>query len=225
MEGADGRFRWFRDSMQAVKGREGNPDLLRGIMIEITPSKGMEQALRESEKRYKDFIVHSREGVWRLEFERPLPLDLPEEEFLERFFLEAYIAECNLAHARNLGYTSAREVEGKRVRDVNPSLDLDKGRRESFRSALRSGFQSRTVEFCGLDKAGAPRQLLRTEVPIVENGSLVRMWGITRDVTELRRAEEELRLTRFSLERASDAVFWMNPQGRIVYVNKAACRS
>jgi PAS domain S-box-containing protein len=34
-----------------------------------------------------------------------------------------------------------------------------------------------------------------------------------------------LRLTQFSLEHAFDAVYWMNPQGRIVYVNEAACRS
>jgi PAS domain S-box-containing protein len=37
--------------------------------------------------------------------------------------------------------------------------------------------------------------------------------------------EEELRLMHFSLEHASDAVYWMDPQGRIVFVNEAACRS
>jgi PAS domain S-box-containing protein len=30
---------------------------------------------------------------------------------------------------------------------------------------------------------------------------------------------------QFSLEYASDGIFWMDPQGRIVYVNEAACRS
>jgi PAS domain S-box-containing protein len=40
-----------------------------------------------------------------------------------------------------------------------------------------------------------------------------------------KRAENELRLTQFSVEHASDAVFWMDTQGRIVYVNEAACRS
>jgi PAS domain S-box-containing protein len=38
-------------------------------------------------------------------------------------------------------------------------------------------------------------------------------------------AEEELRLTRFAVDHASDAVFWMDWQGRIVYANEAACRS
>src|SRR5208282_3233801 len=39
------------------------------------------------------------------------------------------------------------------------------------------------------------------------------------------RAEKELRLTKSSLENASDAVFWIDPQAHIVYVNQAACRS
>ena len=40
-----------------------------------------------------------------------------------------------------------------------------------------------------------------------------------------KRAEEQLRLTRFSVENASDAVFWMDSEGRIVYANASACRS
>jgi PAS domain S-box-containing protein len=39
-----------------------------------------------------------------------------------------------------------------------------------------------------------------------------------------KRTEDALRLTQFSVEHASDSVFCMNPQGRIVYVNEAACR-
>lgn len=38
-------------------------------------------------------------------------------------------------------------------------------------------------------------------------------------------AEEALRLTRISVEAASEALFWFTPEGRIVDVNEAACRS
>jgi PAS domain S-box-containing protein len=53
----------------------------------------------------------------------------------------------------------------------------------------------------------------------------IRADGVASDITERRQAEEELRLMQFPLEHASDGVFWMNPQARIVYVNEAACRS
>lgn len=39
------------------------------------------------------------------------------------------------------------------------------------------------------------------------------------------KAEQTLRLTRISVEAASDALFWMTPDARIVDVNAAACRS
>ena len=45
------------------------------------------------------------------------------------------------------------------------------------------------------------------------------------DITERVRTEAALRLTRFSIEHAADALFWMTPDARIVDVNEAACRS
>jgi PAS domain S-box-containing protein len=56
--------------------------------------------------------------------------------------------------------------------------------------------------------------------------------GLLSDVTARKRteealveAEEALHPTQFALEHASDAVFWIDSQARIVYVNDAACRS
>ena len=37
--------------------------------------------------------------------------------------------------------------------------------------------------------------------------------------------ETELRQTQFSIERASDAIHWLDPEGRVLYANVAACRS
>ena len=45
------------------------------------------------------------------------------------------------------------------------------------------------------------------------------------DVTEKYRAEEAFHLTRFSVEAASDSLFWITPDARIVDVNAAACRA
>ena len=45
------------------------------------------------------------------------------------------------------------------------------------------------------------------------------------NITDRKRAERELRLTQSSLENASDAVFWVNSQARVMYANVAACQS
>ena len=49
--------------------------------------------------------------------------------------------------------------------------------------------------------------------------------GIIRDISQQKRAEELLRLTQFSIQRSSEAAFWITPDGRFFYVNEAACRS
>ena len=159
----------------------------------VIERKRAEEALRQSEQRYRDFISHSNEGVWRMELEQPVPLDLPEEESVERILQHGYVAECNEAHVRNLGLSAPEELLGKRLGDLVPPGDLGKETIELFRATVRGGFQGRTAEFRVVDKAGNPKYLSRTETPIVENGSLVRVWGVTRDLTELKLAEEQLR--------------------------------
>lgn len=44
------------------------------------------------------------------------------------------------------------------------------------------------------------------------------------EITERKRAEEALHLIRFTVEHVADAVYWIDPQARIVDVNEAACR-
>ena len=51
-----------------------------------------------------------------------------------------------------------------------------------------------------------------------------RVWSF-RDVTARRSAERALQLTQFTVDRAVDSVFWVNPKGVILYVNEAACRT
>jgi len=62
-------------------------------------------------------------------------------------------------------------------------------------------------------------------LPIHRHGIVIGTVVTFVDITERKRAEEELRLTQFSMEHAAESIFWMEPQGRIVYVNEAACRT
>jgi len=210
IKAADGRVLWFRDSMHPVSGPTGKVEQLRGIMVDITESKRAAQALKESEQRYRDFIQHSGEGVWRVEMEQPVPINLPPEEAVRRLLQYGYFAECNEAQAHNMGFSSAAEVVGKRLAEVFSAAD-----QESLAAscALASEGQSRTVEFRGRDRAGNFKQLLRTEIPIIENGMLVRVWGISRDVTERQQAEEALRES----EQFSRAIVASAQEGVVVY--------
>jgi PAS domain S-box-containing protein len=57
------------------------------------------------------------------------------------------------------------------------------------------------------------------------DGTAFRAVGTTQEVTDRRRTEEALALSRISIERASEALFWIAPDGRLLDANAAACTS
>ncbi|TKB71142.1 MAG: PAS domain S-box protein [Nitrospira sp.] len=61
-----------------------------------------------------------------------------------------------------------------------------------------------------------------TSRPIYENGLLKGAVVTFADITERKLAEEALRLAKFSMDRAADAVYWIDPQAKILDVNEAA---
>jgi PAS domain S-box-containing protein len=55
------------------------------------------------------------------------------------------------------------------------------------------------------------------------NGAVIGVLSMVTDVTDRKRAEEALRLTQFSVDHASDSIFWIDADARILDVNEAAC--
>jgi PAS domain S-box-containing protein len=55
-------------------------------------------------------------------------------------------------------------------------------------------------------------------------GELLYIDGLILDITRRRKSEEALRLTQFAVDRAGDAAYWIDPDGRLIYVNEQACK-
>jgi two-component system, NtrC family, sensor kinase len=48
---------------------------------------------------------------------------------------------------------------------------------------------------------------------------------LEKEITDRQRIEEKLQLTQFAIDRSADAIFWIAPDGKFLYVNDAACSS
>jgi PAS domain S-box-containing protein len=204
--------------------------IIRGMAHDITGRKFAEEALQRREEGYRSFVAKSSEGIFREELDAPLSVDLPEDELIERILHDSYLAECNDAMARMYGFESGSELIGKRLTELLPADDARNI--EMTRDYVRSGFRVIDQESHEVDLAGNPKVFRNSILGVVENGKLVRTWGIQRDVTEQCRleearskAEEALRQSethlRVLVEQASDGIFITNPKGRYLDVNTA----
>src|SRR5947207_463786 len=146
---------------------------------------------KRAEERYRSFIAQSSEGVSRLEIDPPVPINLTEEEQVDRLYAGGLIAECNDAMARMYGFDEADELLGTRLSDLHTVSDP--ANREQIRTVIRAGYRISDSETREHDREGRPRVFLNNVIGFIEDGHLVRVWGTQRDVTEQRHLEEQFR--------------------------------
>jgi signal transduction histidine kinase len=151
--------------------------------------KREQDALQESEQRYRAFIELNPDGFWRVEFEEPIDTALPQEEQLERMERTGYVAECNDAIARVVGRERADQLIGAAVSEI-PNLEAE---RSTALSLIRSGYRYSKIETSSVDHEGHARHFMRSHWGIVENGKLQRVWGASREITEFRLLEAQFR--------------------------------
>ena len=181
-----------------------NAGLLARVQDELDERKRAEAALRASEENYRLFVEQSSEGIFREELDVPLPINMPEDELAHHILHDHYMAECNDAMAAMYGFTSGRELLGKRLTEM--VVAEDPRNIELTREFIRGGFRVIDRKSHEVDIRGNPKVFLNSMIGIVENAMLVRTWGIQKDVTETvkleqarKQAEEELRNTVIQL--------------------------
>lgn len=216
----------YRNSLRTA----GVPQpVVRGLAHDITERWRAEQALRQREEDYREFVAQSSEGIFRLDLDPPVPIDLDEDDLANRVFQDSRLAECNDAFVRMYKCESRNESLGKRVQDLLPH-DSEAG--QLVRDYVRSGFRLLDREWKQTDVQGNVKVFHSTLMGIVKYGKLTQTWGIQRDVTEqvslenaraeaevaLRKSEEHFRIL---VEQASDGIYVTDCDGRYLDINTA----
>jgi PAS domain S-box-containing protein len=161
------------------------------LQREIEERSRMEEAVRQSEERYRAFVEQSTEGIWRMELAQPIPKGASEDEQIDLAYRHGYLAECNDAMAHMYGYGSAKEIVGARLGDL---LDRSApGNEEILRRFIRAGYRLTEAECLEADRHGNKKWFLNNFVAIHEDGYIRRAWGTQTDVTARKQADEKLK--------------------------------
>jgi len=108
-----------------------------------------------------------------------------------------------IVHSEDLGMLKRRVLEAVRAREV----------------VLR-------LEYRLLHRDGSVRWVAdRRQMIYGEDGKLRWVDGLILDITDRKRSDVALRLTQFTVDRGSEATYWMRRDGSLIYVNDRACEA
>ena len=199
-----GNRRWVH-AVGRAHWEGGKTTKVLGTFQDITDRKQAEEALGESEERYRQIFENAIEGIFQST-------------------LDGKILSANPAFARMFGYDSP-ELVMREVTDMAAQLYSDPGERAVITSMLMEKGMVSGIEVRFKDRDGTPIWVsLNAHVVRNENGDYLE--GTTGDITERKRAEAALqaaeRKYRELAESLPQVVFELDVNGKVTYVNQNA---
>jgi len=193
------RIRWIEDNGNVQRNAEGEVIGMIGILHDITELKMTEEALLESREAQKTLLNATTDSAVLID-------------------PDCNIIAINKIAAVRLGY-EPEELIDKNIFEIMPKAVSDS--RKSKRKALLQSKQPMRFED---ERDGMIFD--NSVVPVFnEKGELKHVAIFAQDITERKKAEEALRFTQFAVDHSADAAFWMDSDGRMIYVNDSACGS
>lgn len=160
--------------------------------------------LASSNKRYQNFIENSAEGIWLLSFYEPIALDLPYKEQVDLIQKNGYVAECNESLAKMYGYSSREEMIGKNLLKDLYGGQATEANTQSTLKLVRAGYRSPDRLTEEVNKKGERVYFMNNAVGEIQDGYLIGIWGVQRDVTKLKQIEAERERFIAELENKND---------------------
>lgn len=159
------------------------------LTVVLLEKKNAFQLLHTSEERYRNFIEHSSEAVWRVELSSPMDPHLPVDDQIAWLKTHAYVAESNLTYLRMNREMGLSETEARQWRADMPWFAMFI---QHLGAASHRGYSMDGLQFSVSVNSHA-RTYITGFRGVIEQGYLVRVWGVARDVTELVDLNERLR--------------------------------
>ena len=164
-----------------------------------------EQALRESEKKYRTLVTQSPDGIFVID-------------------LQGNFLSVNQAMCAGLKY-SEEEFLSLKIWDIVPEqyMDLYKKR---LAAILKGETKNEAAEYMVRGKDGEIHYIAILSAPFYKDNALIGFQGIARDITKSKKMEIRLRESeeyyRILVETSPDAIIIVDAGGRVTFASRKA---
>ncbi len=193
--------RWF-----SVYVFSPEKDHFAAVFEDLTERKQAEQALRESEERFRDLYENATVGIYRT---------TPDGRILM----------ANRILIKMLGYDSFNELAARNLEKEGYAPGYS---RKEFKEGLDHAGILYGIESAWKRKDGSTVFVRESAHFVRDDAGNIRCFeGVVEDITDQKRAEEALQINekkfRSIFDSAGDGIFILDLDGRFVEVNKIAC--
>jgi PAS domain S-box-containing protein len=199
----DGSTAWLRTSKVPLRDKEGNVVGVLGTYEDITEYKRSQEALRESEERFRNIVETTTEWIWEMD-------------------IEGRHTFSNPVIATILGYS----IEEIRQMDLSDLIHPDDQAmvKDLLRSSILGKMGWHNIVVRWRDKNGSWHYLESNSIPVFgSNGTLTGFRGADRDITHRKIAEQALRESeekyRLLVETTSDFIWEVDTEGKYTYIS------
>jgi PAS domain S-box-containing protein len=178
-----------------------NAELYEAKQQELKERRRAEEALQESEKKYRDLVENIGSIIYVCDTQGVLTYVNPVVEPL-------------------IGYHPS-EVTGRSFTEFLYEEDVNPGQ-AAFRSIMAG--HTHQGEYRLVAKSGHVCWVNASGRPIHENGCIIGVQGVVTDITARKRAEEELMQLSTAVKISNDSIVITDMEGCITYVNEATLK-
>lgn len=198
----DGQYKWLEISTRYLFDDHGNLEELIAISRDITDNIHADRLVQESEQRYKSLFDHNPAAVYSMN---------PDGDYLT--------ANANLE--KITGYT-LEELIGMYWGPIVHPKDLSK---TLYYFNLAKQGEPQSYDLTIIHKNGHPVEINSTNIPIIVNGEVVGVYGITVDITERQRYLEHIENlsgeNKLILDSVSEGILGTDSLGKGMFLNPA----
>ncbi|MEM2971430.1 MAG: PAS domain S-box protein [Candidatus Bathyarchaeia archaeon] len=203
----DRHVRWVYENVKNVCDDAGKPVLIQGILYDITERKQAEEALRESEEKYRKQFDEALDAIFLADAETGIIID------------------CNRAACNLVGREKSKLV-GKHQTILHPPQVIEGKFSKTFMQHLKEK-EGQILEDQVITKNGEIRDVA-IKANVFELGGRKVLQGIFRDITEQKRSEKALKESeenyRAIINGMNDTVWVIGFDGKFIDVNDAAVK-